>query len=104
MPLVITYTFAPGAIIFASRFNTNFSDVKNWADAHEIDPSGVHGVTGNIVGTTDVQSLSNKTLVLPVISGAGAGSATLQYANSATSRTLTIPDPGANDTFVTTSV
>lgn len=101
MPLVITYTFSPGAIIFASRFNTNFSDVKNWADAHEIDASGVHGVTGNIVGTSDVQSLSNKTLVLPEITGDGAGTATLEYENSANNRTLTIPDPGADDTFVT---
>lgn len=61
MPLTITYTFSPGAIIYASRFNTNFSDVKNWADAHEVATTGIHGVTGNIVGDTDTQTLSNKT-------------------------------------------
>jgi hypothetical protein len=34
------------------------------------------------------------------IGGAAAGVAILQYVSSTTDRTLTIPDPGANDTFV----
>jgi hypothetical protein len=52
MPMNITWTFSPGAIIFASRFNTNFSDVKNWADAHEIATTGVHGAgAGTLVST-----------------------------------------------------
>ena len=42
--MIITYTFVPFAIIYASRFNTNFSDVKNWADLHEITTTGIHGV------------------------------------------------------------
>lgn len=40
-------------------------------------------------------------LTTPNIAGAGAGLAILQYANSGTSRTLTIPDPGTNDSLVT---
>jgi len=52
MPMNITWTFSPGAIIFASRFNQNFSDVKNWADAHEIATTGVHGAgAGQLVST-----------------------------------------------------
>jgi len=49
----ITWTFSPGAIIFASRFNQNFSDVKNWADNHELLTNGVHGIPvgGSFVGT-----------------------------------------------------
>lgn len=63
MPMTITFTFSPGAVIFASRFNQNFSDVKNWADVHEVATSGVHGVSaGAVVGTALIQSLTNKSL------------------------------------------
>lgn len=51
MPMTITYTFAPLQIIFASRFNQNFSDVKSWADTHELLNSSVHGITGSFVDT-----------------------------------------------------
>lgn len=37
------------------------------ANAHLQAVSAVHGVTGNVVGTTDAQSLSNKTLLSPII-------------------------------------
>ena len=36
---------------------------------HMASPSGVHGVTGLLVGTTDAQNLSNKTLVSPAVTG-----------------------------------
>lgn len=49
--MTITYTFAPLQIIFASRFNQNFSDVKSWADTHELLNSSVHGITGSFVDT-----------------------------------------------------
>lgn len=51
MSLTITWTFAPGQIIFASRFNTNFSDIQTWANAHEVLNSSIHGITGTFIDT-----------------------------------------------------
>jgi hypothetical protein len=42
------------------------------ANAHVNGTAGVHGVSGSVVGTSDVQTLSNKTLSAPVITGAGS--------------------------------
>jgi hypothetical protein len=39
------------------------------ANAHTSANSGVHGVAGSVVGTTDVQTLSGKTLTAPTITG-----------------------------------
>jgi microcystin-dependent protein len=37
------------------------------ANDHSVATGGVHGVSGNVVGTTDVQTLTNKTLTSPTV-------------------------------------
>ena len=54
------------------------------ANAHTVATAGVHGVSGSVVGTTDVQTLSNKTLAAPAITGTVSGALTASGAVSAT--------------------
>lgn len=51
--------------------------VQTNLDTHTGASSGVHGVTGDVVGTTDTQTLSGKTLTSPIINTSVSGTAIL---------------------------
>lgn len=104
----LTYTDSTGAIAVnvgtgieingSDQVAINRTTVDAWYDeagaastvagdlSTHISDTSTHGVTGNIVGTSDAQSLSNKTLLGPVYlqSGGGAGGTnnTLDVSNS----------------------
>lgn len=62
-----------GAVVRHVASGRDFADSRN----HEASTGTVHGLTGSIVGTSDTQTLSNKTLTSPTInSGALAGTFT----------------------------
>lgn len=60
------------------------SSARDFTDSrtHEQDNSAVHGVTGDLVGTTDTQTLTNKTFSGGTISGTIAGTKTFTGATN----------------------
>lgn len=73
-------------------------------DADKLD--GQDAPSGTIVGTSDTQTLTAKTLTAPTFTASSftlaqaTANYTLAWDDPASGRTLTIPDPLANDTFV----
>ena len=92
--LSVTKQYQDGRALTEAQLDAAYGSIETWAAL----------VSGGAITNTDNVSVSGLwTFAVGslLVAGAGAGKATLQYANSATDRTLTFPDPGANDTVVT---
>lgn len=83
-----------------TTINTNFTNLNtdkaesSTVTAHTAASTGVHGVSGSVIGSTDTQTLTNKTLTSPTLNSAVIAGATVSGTLSPVSGTYGIT--GAN--------
>jgi hypothetical protein len=115
---IVNGDISASAEIAQSKISGLTTDLGNKASSSDLTThtgaTEAHGATGAVVGTTNTQTLTNKTLTSPVVTGltlndssiifegssADASETTLTVANPTADRTITLPD--VTGTVVTT--
>jgi hypothetical protein len=86
---------------YADGLASNY-EVSGAVSTHSSLTTGVHGVTGDVVGTSDAQTLTNKSLTSPEVTGLDVVDSTIDIKTSATAdykTSVTITSPTANRTI-----
>lgn len=81
------FSHAIGATVTHADIGRDFREARTHMDAS----TGIHGVTGAVVGTTDSQTLTNKSLTSPTFTGTATGPLALSDNNSTGSLSVTNP-------------
>lgn len=79
----------------------HLGDIESDLSTHASASTGVHGVSGSVVGTSSTQTLTNKTLTSPIINSATITSSTLSSPTiTGGSATLTIDSQSSSYTLI----